>query len=246
MLERLAAKTCLVTGSAQGIGLRIVEAFAREGANVLASDIDIAALGRLSGDPGISILQLDVTDSASTCKAAEEHPGVHVLVNCVGYVAVGSVLECTEEDFRRTYDINVRSIFNTVRAFLPGMVRRGHGTIINIASVVSARKAAANRFAYAASKAAVVAMTRSIALDYIKNGIRCNSISPGTIDTPSLGARVSASPDPDQALQSLIGRQPLGRLGRASEIAAMAVLLASDEVSFMTGADLVVDGGMSL
>jgi 2-keto-3-deoxy-L-fuconate dehydrogenase len=161
-------------------------------------------------------------------------------------VAVGSVLECTEEDFRRTYDINVRSIFNTVRAFLPGMVRRGHGTIINIASVVSARKAASNRFAYAASKAAVVAMTKSIALDYIKNGIRCNSISPGTIDTPSLGARVGTSPDPDQALQSLIGRQPLGRLGRASEIAAIAVLLASDEVNFMTGADLVVDGGMSL
>jgi len=178
--------------------------------------------------------------------AAAAHPDVSVLVNCVGYVANGTVLESSLADFDRSMCINVRSMVLSIREFLPAMVARGSGVIINIASVVSSVMAAPNRFAYGTSKAAVVGLTMSVARDYIAKGIRCNAISPGTIDTPSLHDRFAQSGDIEKARAAFIARQPMGRLGQASEIAATAVFLASDEAPFMSGANLVIDGGMSL
>jgi NAD(P)-dependent dehydrogenase (short-subunit alcohol dehydrogenase family) len=241
---RLAGKSCFVTGAGQGIGRSIVEAFHAQGARVIATDIRVEHLRGLPND--ILTAPLDVTNARNAALLAAQHSEVEVLVNCAGYVAVGNVLACTDEQFDTSIAVNVRSILNMTKAFAPGMCLRGGGSIINIASVVSTTKAAPDRFAYAAAKAAVLAMTRSIALDLIKQGVRCNSISPGTIDTPSLSARIAASPDPEGARAALIARQPLGRLGQPAEVAALAVLLASDESRFMTGADLVVDGGMSL
>ena len=244
MSQRLAGKTCLVTGAAQGIGRAIVEAFAAEGASVIATDLNTDKLRDLAG--AMAVARLDVTSSENAQELARRHSGVNVLVNCAGYVAVGTVLECTPEDFSASLDINVRSIYNTVQAFLPGMRARRDGSIINIASVVSTTMAATRRFAYAATKGAVIAMTRSIAFDYVRDGIRCNCISPGTIDSPSLADRLNAFADPQAARAALLARQPMGRMGEAREIAAVAVLLASSESSLLTGADLVADGGISI
>ena len=244
MRGRLAGKGCFVTGAGQGIGRSIAEAFQAEGARVIATDIRVEHLRGLPND--ILTAPLDVTNARDAALLADQHSDVEVLVNCAGYVPVGDVLACTDEQFDASFAVNVRSIFNMTKAFVPGMCRRGGGSIINIASVVSTTKAAPDRFAYAAAKAAVLAMTRSVAIDFIEQGVRCNSISPGTIDTPSLWARIAAAPDPAGARAVLIARQPLGRLGQPAEVAALAVLLASDESRFMTGADLVVDGGMSL
>jgi 2-keto-3-deoxy-L-fuconate dehydrogenase len=246
MAGRLAGKCCLVTGAATGIGRHIATAFLREEASVLATDINREGLRDFAGAQRAEALHLDVTDFSAAQSLAADHADVNVLVNCAGYVAVGGALECTHAEFAASMDINVRSIFNMVQAFLPAMLGRREGSIINIASVVSSRKAAPQRFAYSASKAAVLAMTRSIALDYISHGVRCNSISPGTVDTPSLAARLSQSGDSMASRQAMIARQPLGRLGRPEEIAEIAVLLAADEAKFMTGADIVIDGGMSL
>ncbi|HWM66150.1 MAG TPA: SDR family oxidoreductase [Steroidobacteraceae bacterium] len=244
MRGRLAGKRCLVTGAGQGIGRSIAEAFHTEGARVIATDINAEFLRGLPAD--VITAPLDVTRAQDAAGLATQHPDVEVLVNCAGYVAVGNVLACTEEQFETSIAVNLRSILNMMKAFVPGMRLRGKGSIINIASVVSTTKAAPERFAYAATKAGVIAMTRSVALDFVKDGIRCNCISPGTIDTPSLSARIAASGEPNTTRTSLIARQPLGRLGRPGEVAALAVTLASDESGFMTGADLVVDGGMSL
>ena len=246
MTERLKAKRCLVTGAAQGIGLAIVQAFLREGASVLATDIRLDAL-RAAGLPdSVRLEQLDVTDAAGARAVAASAGKLDVLVNCAGYVAVGDLLACTEQDLRRSLDITVMSVFNLSQAVLPDMVESGGGHIINIASVVSTTKTAPNRFAYASSKAAVLAMTQCIALDYVGKGIRCNSISPGTVQTPSLIDRISAAASPEVLRGQMIARQPMGRFGTAAEIAEAAVFLASDEARFMTGADLVIDGGMSL
>ncbi len=244
MSTRLAGKVCLVTGAAQGIGRAVVEAFAAEGARVIATDIQAEKLRDLSGS--VEAMALDVTKADSVREAARRHADVNVLVNCAGYVAVGTALECTPEDFAASFDINVTSIYNMAQAFLPGMVRRRDGSIINIASVVSTTMAASRRFVYAATKGAVIAMTRSMAFDFVREGIRCNSISPGTIDSPSLADRLNAFADPLAAREALIGRQPMGRMGQAREIAAVAVMLASDESSLINGADLVVDGGISI
>jgi 2-keto-3-deoxy-L-fuconate dehydrogenase len=246
MAGRLIGKRCLVTGAAQGIGRSIVDAFLREQATVLATDINLEGLRELSGVPRVEAVYLDVTDLSAAQRLADAHPDVNVLVNCAGHVAVGSALECTRADFARSIDVNMCSVLNMVQTFLPAMCKRRDGAIINIASVVSSRKAAPRRFAYAATKAAVLAMTRSIALDYIGEGVRCNAISPGTVDTPSLAVRIAASADPVGARDALTARQPLGRLGHPEEVAELAVLLAADEAKFMTGADLVIDGGMSL
>jgi NAD(P)-dependent dehydrogenase (short-subunit alcohol dehydrogenase family) len=246
MAGRLAGKCCLVTGAAQGIGRHIATAFLREEASVLAADINKEGLRDFAGARRAVALHLDVTDFSAALSLAADHADVNVLVNCAGYVAVGSALECTHSEFAASMNINVRSIFNMMQAFLPPMLACGGGSIINIASVVSSRKAAPRRFAYSASKAAVLAMTRSIALDYISHGVRCNSISPGTVETPSLAARLGESGDPIASRQAMIARQPLGRLGSPEEIAEIAVLLATDEAKFMTGTDIVIDGGMSL
>jgi 2-keto-3-deoxy-L-fuconate dehydrogenase len=243
-VRRLTGKVCLITGAAQGIGRAIADAFHAEGARVVATDISTDRLP--ASAERMQPLRLDVTDAAEAERVAKLHPEVNVLVNCAGFVAVGNALDCTSSDFDASVNINMRSIHIMTKAFLPAMIARRDGLIVNIASVVSTTKAAPNRFMYAATKAAVLAMTRSIALDFASQGVRCNSISPGTVDTPSLHQRIAASPDPVQARTALIGRQLLGRLGRAEEIAAIAVLLASEEGRFMTGSDIVVDGGMSL
>jgi 2-keto-3-deoxy-L-fuconate dehydrogenase len=244
MSKRLTGKVCVVTGAAQGIGRAVVEAFAAEGARVVATDIQIEKLRDL-GD-GFDVMALDVTKLEIAREAARRYSDANVLVNCAGYVAVGTALECTPEDFAASLNINVTSIYNMTQAFLPGMRARQDGAIINIASVVSTTMAASRRFAYAATKGAVIAMTRSIAFDYVRDGIRCNSISPGTIDSPSLGERLNVFADPGAAREALIGRQPMGRMGQAREIAAVAVMLASNESSLMSGADVVADGGISI
>jgi 2-keto-3-deoxy-L-fuconate dehydrogenase len=243
-VTRLTGKACLITGAAQGIGRAIADAFHAEGASVIATDISTQRLP--ASTERMQSLRLDVTDAAEAERVAKLHSEVNVMVNCVGFVAVGNALDCTSSDFDASVSINMRSIHIMTKAFLPAMIARRDGLIVNIASVVSTTKAAPNRFMYAATKAAVLAMTRSIALDFASLGVRCNSISPGTVDTPSLHQRIAASADPVQARTALIGRQLLSRLGRAEEVAAIAVLLASEEGRFMTGSDIVVDGGMSL
>lgn len=244
MIGRLTGKTCLVTGAGQGIGRAIVEKFVVEGATVLAVDLSDKGFDDLPSQA--MTVKLDVTHANDVADLVHRHPHIDVLVNCAGYVAVGDVLECGPADFQRSLRINVESIYLMARAVLPGMRARRSGVIINIASVVSTTMAARRRFVYSATKGAVLAMTRSIALDFVSDGIRCNSISPGTVDSPSLAERLEASTNPEQARRDLVARQPMARLAQPAEIAGAAVLIASDEGTFMTGADIVVDGGISL
>jgi 2-keto-3-deoxy-L-fuconate dehydrogenase len=244
MAGRLSGKTCLVTGAGQGIGRAIVERFTNEGAVVIAGDISDGNFRDLP--QAVLTERFDVTDAGAIAGVVERHPRVDVLVNCAGYVAVGDIFECSAEDFARSLRINVESIYLMTQAILPGMRERRDGSIINIASVVSTTAAARRRFAYATTKGAVIAMTRAVALDFIGDGVRCNCISPGTVDTPSLGERINAAADPARMRVEMIARQPMGRLGKAEEIAAVAVSLASDESAFMTGSDIVIDGGFSL
>lgn len=241
---RLPDKVCLVTGAGQGIGRAITERFVLEGAKVIAADLRFPDVSE--SEPNIERLELDVTDPGAVSAAASNHPDVSVLVNCVGFVASGSLLESSVEDLDRSHEINVRSMMLTAKAFLPAMLERGSGSIINIASVVSSVAAAPNRLAYATTKAAVIGMTMSIARDFIDRGIRCNAISPGTVETPSLHERFEATGDAAKARRDFIARQPMGRMGKPEEIAAVAVLLASDEATFMSGSNIVIDGGMSL
>ena len=242
-MDRLSGKTCVVTGAAQGIGRAIADRFLAEGAEVIAVD------RRLPEGPaadGWRPIALDVTDEAGVAALARAHPQASVLVNCVGHVAEGAILECAPADFDRSIAINVRTAMLMIQAFLPAMLERNNGAIINIASVVSSVMAAPNRFAYATGKAALIGLTMSVARDYVDRGIRCNAISPGTVDTPSLHERFAASGDPAAARAAFVARQPMGRLGDAAEIAATALLLASDDARFMTGSNVVIDGGMSL
>jgi len=240
---RLQGKRCFVSAAGQGIGRSIAEAFAREGASVIAADI------RFDDTPfpdGVEKIVLDVTDDEALGRAVAASGDVNVLVNCVGMVASGTILDSPLDELDQSYRLNVRSMAAVIRAFLPGMIERGDGSIINIASVVSSVMAAPNRFAYGATKAAVIGLTMSVALDFIKQGIRCNAISPGTVETPSLHGRWEATGDVETARAAFVARQPMGRLGQPDEIAAAALLLASDEARFMTGANIVIDGGMSL
>jgi 2-keto-3-deoxy-L-fuconate dehydrogenase len=250
MTQRLAGKTAFVTAAGQGIGRAVAVAFAREGANVIASDIQTAALESLAREAGCTTLRLDVSDGAAIVAAAAAQGPVDVLFNSAGFVHAGTVLDCSENDWDAAFGLNVRSQFRTIKAFLPGMLAHGGGSIINVASVVGSLKGAPNRFVYGTTKAAVVGLTKAVAADFVTRGIRCNAICPGTVESPSLRERIAAQAaatgqTPAQVEAAFIARQPMGRLGRADEIAALAVYLASDESAFTTGTAQVIDGGWS-
>ena len=244
MAGRLQGKTVLVTAAAQGMGRAAVLAFAREGAKVIASDLKDELLADLPQT--ITKRQLDVLDDTAVQAFVESIGAVNVLFNCAGYVAHGTILDCSTKDWDFSFDLNVRSMFVMTKAMLPKMIAAGGGTILNMASVLGTHKAAPNRLAYAASKAAVAGFTRALAIDHVKQNIRVNCVCPGTVDTPSLGDRINAFADPVQARKDFIARQPMGRLATAEEIAETFVYLVSDESSFMTGQAIFVDGGMSL
>lgn len=246
MTNRLTGRTALITGAAQGIGHAIATAFLAEGARVIATDINGERLAAAFAGTTAVPLVLDVTDEAAVNAAAVAHSDVDVLVNCAGWVASGTILEATTQDLNRSWQLNVLAMATAIRAFLPAMQARRRGSIINIASVVSSVMAAPNRFAYGTTKAAVIGLTMAVARDFIADGIRCNAISPGTVDSPSLADRLAATGDAAAARAAFVARQPMGRIGAAEEIAAVAVLLASDEASFMSGSNVVIDGGMSL
>ena len=250
MTQRLAGKTAFITAAGQGIGRAVVQAFVREGARVIATDISEALLVALAAETGCTTQRLDVTDAAAIRAAAAAHGPVDVLFNGAGFVHAGSVLECTEADWDFAFALNVRSQFRTIQAFVPGMLAQGHGSIINVASVAGSIKGAPNRFVYGTTKAAIIGLTKSVAADFITRGVRCNAICPGTVESPSLRERIvaqaAASGQTLAEVEALyIGRQPMGRLGRVEEVAALAVYLASDESSFTTGTAQVIDGGWS-
>ena len=244
MAGRLTGKKALVTAAGQGIGRAMVEAFAKEGATVVATDLDAK---KLAGLPkGVVANTLDVTASAAVDALAKEVGAVDVLANVAGWVHHGSILECSEADWDRSFDINVKSMYRVCRAFLPKMLEKGGGSIVNIASGASSVRGIPNRFAYGATKASVIGLTKAIAADFIKRGIRANAICPGTIQSPSLDERIAAQGGTDTVRKAFIDRQPMGRLGTPEEVAALAVYLASDESSFTTGQIHIVDGGFSL
>jgi NAD(P)-dependent dehydrogenase (short-subunit alcohol dehydrogenase family) len=243
---RLKGKICVVTAAGQGIGAATARAFAREGATVWATDVDAAKLEALAGVAGVRTHKLDVLDKSAIAALAGQTGAIDVLFNCAGFVHHGSILDATDEQWRFAFDLNVRSMFWTIQAFLPGMLGKGGGSIVNMSSAASSVKGAALRFIYGTTKAAVVGLTKSVAVDYVSKGIRCNAICPGTVQTPSLDERIGALGGGADAKQFFLQRQPTGRFGSAEEIAALAVYLASDEAGFTTGTVNVVDGGWSV
>jgi 2-keto-3-deoxy-L-fuconate dehydrogenase len=245
MAGRLAGKTAFVTAAAQGMGRAAALAFAGEGAQVWATDINGKLVSGLEKD-GIRTRVLDVTDEAAIARAAQEAGDVDVLFNCAGIVHHGSILDATPKDWDQAFAVNVKSMFLVSRAFIPGMLKKGRGSIINMASVASSIRGLPNRCVYGASKAAVIGLTKSIAADYVKQGVRCNAICPGTVDTPSLQGRINAQPDPVQARKDFVARQPMGRLGTVDDITGLLVFLASDESLFATGNAYSIDGGMTI
>ena len=250
MTQRLAGKTAFVTAAGQGIGRATAEAFAREGARVIATDLNEKLLASLAGTANVTVHKLDVLDPAAITAAAAAAGPVDVLFNGAGFVHAGTVLDCTEEEWAFAFDLNVRSQFRTIKAFVPGMVARGKGSIINMASVAGSIKGAPNRFVYGSTKAAVIGLTKAVAADFITRGVRCNAICPGTVESPCLRDRISAQAQASgQTLQQVeaafVARQPMGRIGKVEEIAALAVYLASDDSSFTTGTAQVIDGGWS-
>ncbi len=246
MSTRLANKRAFITAAGQGIGRATALAFAAEGADVIASDLNDGLLAQLQADqPSIKTRQLDVLDGNAIKATAAEVGNVDVLFNCAGCVHHGTILDCSEEDWQLSHDLNVRSMFRTIRAWLPGMLDAGQGNIINMSSVASSVIAPPNRFAYCTTKAAVIGLTKSIAKDFIGQGIRCNAVCPATVQTPSLDERIAAQGDLEQARAAFIARQPIGRIGTPEEIASLLVYLASDESSYTTGQIHVIDGGMS-
>ena len=244
MTDRLAGKRAVITAAAHGIGRATAIAFSRAGARVVATDIDEANLATLAKEePGIVTRRLDVRDDGAVARLAATEPAIDVLFNCAGYVHGGTVLDCTDADWHLAFDLNVRSMFRTIRAWLPGMLEHGKGSIVNMASAASSVKGAPNRFVYGTTKAAVIGLTKSIAADYVGRGIRCNAICPATVDTPSLRQRIASAGDPDAAHRAFLARQPMGRFATAEEIAALVLYLASDESGFTTGIAHVIDGG---
>jgi 2-keto-3-deoxy-L-fuconate dehydrogenase len=244
--DRLKGKRAFITAAGQGMGRAAAEAFAREGASVWATDVSARLVETLAGSPGITARALDVTDGAAVERVAREAGTVDVLFNCAGFVHHGTIMECAEKDWDFSFDLNVKSMYRVTRALLPGMLGQGHGSIINMASIASSLRGIPNRFAYGATKAAVLGLTKAIAADYVQQGIRCNAVCPGTVDTPSLQDRINALPDPVAARKAFIARQPMGRLGTTDDIIPLLIYLASDESSFATGVAFSVDGGMTI
>ena len=239
---RLQGKKAFVTAAAQGIGRAISETFIAEGAEVVAVDLNSDLLSSLAG---AKVMKVDVTDRKALSEAVQSE-GFDVLVNCAGVVHSGTILEATEEELDFAYNLNVKSMFYGIQAALPAMVKSGQGSIINIASVCSSILAAPNRFVYGTTKAAIIGLTKSVAIEYITNGIRCNCICPGTVDSPSLHQRLRNTGDYEKAMKEFVARQRMGRIGTPDEIAAMALYLASDDSKFTTGQSQIVDGGWSL
>ena len=246
MGSRLKGKTALITAAGQGIGRATVELFVAEGAQVIASDINEGSLAELAAIDDVTALKLDVTDADAVAKAAADLPPLDVLFNCAGYVAGGTILECDEKDWDFSFDLNVKAMYRLIQLTLPAMLDNGGGSIINMSSVASSLKGVPNRFAYCASKGAVIGLTKSVAADYVTRGIRCNAICPGTVDSPSMHDRLRATGNYEQALKDFIARQPMGRIGTAEEIAALALYLASDDSAFTTGQTHAIDGGWSV
>ncbi|MBO9396480.1 SDR family oxidoreductase [Shimia sp. R9_2] len=243
---RLAGKTALITAAGQGIGRATTELFVAEGAQVIASDINDVSLAELAQIDGVTALKLDVTDGAAVAKAAADLPALDVLFNCAGYVAGGTILECSEKDWDFSFDLNVKAMYRLIQLTLPGMLENGGGSIINMSSVASSMKGVPNRFAYCASKGAVLGLTKAVAADYVAQGIRCNAICPGTVDSPSLHDRLRATGDYEQAMSDFIARQPMGRIGAADEIAELALYLASDASKYTSGQPFAIDGGWTI
>ncbi|TWT47561.1 SDR family oxidoreductase [Botrimarina hoheduenensis] len=245
MADRLKDKKVLVTAAGQGIGRVCAEAFAREGAAVLATDINEAALESLArAMPAVRTMRLDMRDPAAISALASAEGAFDVLLNAAGYVHHGTILDCEEQDWAFSFDLNVTAMYRLTRALLPAMLDAGGGSIVNIASVASSVTGVPNRFAYGASKAAILGLTKAIAADFVKQGIRCNAICPGTVESPSLEERMRAQAgDYDAVRAAFVARQPMGRLGKPEEVASLAVYLASDEASYTTGAIHLIDGG---
>jgi len=243
---RLAGKKILITAAGQGIGRTTAELFAAEGAQVIASDINQSALDELAALPGITPLFLDVTDADAVATAAADLPTLDVLFNCAGFVANGTILDCTDKDWDFSFELNVTAMYRMIKLTLPAMLENGGGSIINMSSVASSVIGVPNRFAYGASKAAVIGLTKAIASDFVAKGIRCNAICPGTVDSPSMHGRLRDTGDYETALTDFIARQPMGRIGRPEEIAALALYLASDDSAFTTGQAHAIDGGWSI
>lgn len=241
-MKRLEGKTALITAAAQGIGRASAELFAAEGARVIATDINIAALSELVS---CETRKLDVLNSEEVIALSKEIGAVDILFNCAGYVHSGTILDCDEKDWNFSFDLNVTSMYRMIRTFLPGMIEKGGGSIITMSSVASSIKGAPNRFAYGMTKAAVIGMTKAVAADFVTQGVRCNAICPGTVQTPSLEQRLQATGDYEAAYKNFVARQPMGRLGTAREMAELALYLASDASAFTTGTINIIDGGWS-
>ncbi len=243
---RLQGKTALITAAGQGIGYASAIAMAKEGATVWATDVNPALLDKFRGVANVHTAALDVMDKQAIQTVAAKIPVIDVLFNCAGFVHAGTVMEATDEDWQFAFDLNVRSQFWMIQAVLPKMLSKQKGSIINMASIASSVRGLPNRFVYGASKAAVIGLTKAVAADYVTQGIRCNAVCPGTVDTPSLQDRINAYEDPAEARKNFIARQPMGRLATAEEIAPVVTFLASDESSFSTGNVYSVDGGMTI
>ncbi len=243
-MGRLQGKRAFITAAGQGIGRAAALAMAREGAHVIATDVNEAALATLTAG-GIETHVLNVRDPAAIAKVVAQAGAINILFNCAGFVASGTILDCDEDQWAFSFDLNVTALYRMCRAFLPGMIAGGGGSIINMASVASSIIAAPNRFAYAGTKAAVIGLTKSIAADFITQGIRCNAVCPGTVDTPSLQQRMADTGDYEAGRKAFLARQPTGKLAQAEDIAGLVVFLASDESAFVTGAAHVIDGGWS-
>nr|XP_056711618.1 dehydrogenase/reductase SDR family member 6 [Euleptes europaea] len=245
-MGRLDGKVIVLSAAAQGIGRAAAIAFAKEGAQVIATDVNESKLRELEAFPGIQVRVLDVTNKGQIENLAKEVKKIDVLCNVAGYVHHGTILDCEEKDWDLTMTVNVRSMYLMIKAFLPKMLEQKSGNIINMSSVASSIKGVPNRCVYSTSKAAVIGLTKSVAADFVDQGIRCNCVCPGTVDTPSLRERIQARPNPEQALKDMVSRQKMGRLGTAEEVAHLFVYLASDESAYVTGNECIIDGGWNL